>query len=166
MTDYTKTYQEMSDIINNGLTRPGCPGYNSFVRTFGTKGDIYHKQILSKILAEGCMDENPRPKYIDNYEGATLSEHGNYIITKDGRQISIGEGSAMIENGNVVLVTPAHTKFVNHIMTQYDISKGELPILTLRPIAWKSAVKEILWIYQMQSNKLSDLHDLGIKYWD
>lgn len=166
MTDYAKTYQEMSDIINNGLTRPGCLGYNSFVRTFGTKGDIYHKQILSKILAEGCMDENPRPKYIDNYEGATLSEHGNYVITKDGRKVSIGEGSAMIENGNVVLVTPAHTKFVNHIMTQYDISKGELPILTLRPIAWKSAVKEILWIYQMQSNKLSDLHDLGIKYWD
>ncbi len=62
--------------------------------------------------------------------------------------------------------TPAHTLYVNHILQQYSIQAGECPIETLRPIAWKSAVKEILWIYQMQSNKLSDLHNLGIKYWD
>lgn len=51
-------------------------------------------------------------------------------------------------------------------MQQYDLSKGECPVETLRPIAWKSAVKEILWIYQKQSNRLDDLHDMGIKYWD
>ena len=62
--------------------------------------------------------------------------------------------------------TPAHTLSINHVMQQYDISRGECPVETRRPIAWKSAVKEILWIYQMQSNKLSDLHNLGIKYWD
>jgi thymidylate synthase len=27
-------------------------------------------------------------------------------------------------------------------------------------------IKEILWIYQKQSNLLSDAHDLGIKWWD
>lgn len=62
--------------------------------------------------------------------------------------------------------TPAHTYSINHIMQQYDLSKGECPVETLRPIAWKSAAKEILWIYQMQSNRLDDLHDMGIKYWD
>lgn len=62
--------------------------------------------------------------------------------------------------------TPAHTYSINHIMQQYDLSKGECPVETLRPIAWKSAVKEILWIYQMQSNRLDDLHDMSIKYWD
>ncbi len=93
-----------------------------------TKGDIFHKETLKKILQEGFLDENPRPRYADG--------------------------------------TPAHTLSINHHIQQYDISKGECPIETLRPIAWKSAVKEILWIYQMQSNKLSDLHDLGIKYWD
>jgi thymidylate synthase len=55
---------------------------------------------------------------------------------------------------------------INHNVQTYDLSKGEFPIQTLRPQARKSAVKEILWIYQMQSNKLSDLHDMGIKYWD
>ena len=62
--------------------------------------------------------------------------------------------------------TPAHAYSINHIMQQYDLSKGECPVETLRPIAWKSAINEILWIYQMQSNKLDDLHDMGIKYWD
>lgn len=62
--------------------------------------------------------------------------------------------------------TPAHTLSVNHVVTQYDLSKRECPIITLRPIAWKSAIKEIFWIYQMQSNKIEDLHDLGIYYWD
>ena len=90
--------------------------------------DEYQKKTLEKILKEGYMDENPRPKY------------------KDG--------------------TPAHTLSINHNVQKYDLSKGEFPIQTLRPQVWKSAVKEILWIYQMQSNRLSDLHDMGIKYWD
>ena len=63
--------------------------------------------------------------------------------------------------------TPAHTIFVNHVMRQYDLSKGEFPICTLRPIAWKSAIKEILWIYMDKSNSLELLHDkYGITYWD
>ena len=62
--------------------------------------------------------------------------------------------------------TPAYTISVNESMQKYDISKGESPLLTLRPIAWKSAVKEILWIYQLQDNKLSTLHDMNIYYWD
>ena len=31
--------------------------------------------------------------------------------------------------------TPAHTYFVNHTFRQYDLSKGEFPICTLRPMA-------------------------------
>lgn len=62
--------------------------------------------------------------------------------------------------------TPAHTISINHNMQKYDLSKGEFPIQTLRPQAIKNAINEIRWIYQMQSNKLSDLHDMGIKYWD
>ena len=48
--------------------------------------------------------------------------------------------------------TPAHTCFVTHVVRQYDLSKGEFPICTLRPIAWKSAIKEMFWIFQDQSN--------------
>lgn len=63
--------------------------------------------------------------------------------------------------------TPAHTYFITHNVRQYDLSKGELPITLLRPIAWKSAIKEILWIYQKKSTSLEMLrNDFGIKYWD
>lgn len=63
--------------------------------------------------------------------------------------------------------TPAHTCFVTHVVRQYDLSKGEFPICTLRPIAWKSAIKEMFWIFQDQSNDLSLLREkYGIKVWD
>ena len=61
---------------------------------------------------------------------------------------------------------PAHTLYINQVVEKYDIDKGEFPITTLRPIAWKSAIKEILWIYQDQSNDLSILENkYGIKWW-
>ena len=62
--------------------------------------------------------------------------------------------------------TPAHTLSVNHVMQSYDLSK-EFPITTLRPIAVKSAIGELLWIYQDQSNDLNLLRDkYGITWWD
>lgn len=63
--------------------------------------------------------------------------------------------------------TPSHTKFLNNVIFNYDISKGEYPILTLRPLAWKSAIKEVLWIYQQQTSDLSVLRNkYNIKWWD
>ena len=63
--------------------------------------------------------------------------------------------------------TPSHTYFTNQVFERYDISKGELPILTIRPVAWKSGIKEILWIYQDQSNELSILKEkYNIHWWD
>ena len=62
--------------------------------------------------------------------------------------------------------TPAHTLSINHVIRSYDLIE-EFPILTLRPIPWKSAIKEILWIYQDQSNSLRVLNgQYGIHYWD
>lgn len=62
--------------------------------------------------------------------------------------------------------TPAHTIYINQVVEKYDISQGELPITTLRPIAWKSAIKEALWIYQKQTSDLKVLEEeFGIKWW-
>lgn len=63
--------------------------------------------------------------------------------------------------------TPSHTLFINQVFEKYDLSKGELPIVTLRQVAWKMGIKEILWIYQDQSNDLDLLKDkYGITWWD
>ncbi len=62
--------------------------------------------------------------------------------------------------------TPARTKFITQVFEKYDISKGEFPIPTIRNTAIKTGIKEILWIYQQQTNSLDNAHKLGINWWD
>jgi len=61
---------------------------------------------------------------------------------------------------------PAHTKFISQVFEEYDISKDEFPIPTLRDTAIKTGIKEIFWIYQEQSSSLDVAHKMGIKWWD
>ncbi len=53
--------------------------------------------------------------------------------------------------------TPAHTVKKFCIVNRYDLTK-EFPILTLRRTAFKSAIDEILWIWQKKSNNVKDLN--------
>ena len=63
--------------------------------------------------------------------------------------------------------TPSHTQFINNVSDTYDISKGEFPITNYRPLAWKSAINEILWIYQQASNDLNVLENkYNIHWWN
>lgn len=63
--------------------------------------------------------------------------------------------------------TPAHTLSYNHGMCSYDLTKGESPLITLRPIAVKSSIGELLWIYQDASNNLDLLKDkYNVTWWD
>lgn len=61
--------------------------------------------------------------------------------------------------------SPAHTLSVNHRFRTYDLSKGEFPICTLRPIAWKTGIKEIFTIYQKPTNKISEMEAMGVNWW-
>ena len=53
--------------------------------------------------------------------------------------------------------TPAHTIKKFGVVNRYNLQE-EFPALTLRPTAIKSAVDEILWIWQKKSNNIHDLH--------
>lgn len=92
------------------------------------KADKYYVENLNKILSEGYIDENPRPKYIDG--------------------------------------TPAYSNFITQVFEEYDISKGEFPITTLRNTAIKTGIKEVLWIYQKQTSSLEVAREMGINWWD
>ena len=62
---------------------------------------------------------------------------------------------------------PAHTQYITDVTDVYDISKGEFPISTYRTIPWKSAIGELLWIYQLQSNDINVLEkEFNIKWWE
>lgn len=58
--------------------------------------------------------------------------------------------------------TPAHTIKKFGIVNRYNISE-EFPLMTLRRIYYRSAIDEILWIYQKKSN---NVHDLSTHIWD
>lgn len=61
----------------------------------------------------------------------------------------------------------ANSKYITGSFSEYNLSEGEFPITTLRPIAIKSAIKEILWIYQDQSNDLEILNEkYNVHYWN
>ena len=61
----------------------------------------------------------------------------------------------------------ANSKYITGAFMEFDLSKGEFPITTLRPIAIKSAIKEMLWIYQDQSNRLDVLEEkYNVHYWN
>lgn len=139
----------------------------------GTKGDAYTKLIMDKILQEGCLDHDPRPHYEDFYQGATYDEKKRIVTTQDGKKIKVGPSEdVVLYNGDkkkgVEIWVPAHTISVNtDVECTYDLSKGETPMITLRPIAVKSSIAEILWIYQKQSNDLVLFDELlGKCTWD
>lgn len=61
--------------------------------------------------------------------------------------------------------TPATYKAVAGIFFKLDNSKDDAFLLTTKHVAWKAAVKEMYWIYIMQSNKVKDLQDMGVEIW-
>lgn len=58
--------------------------------------------------------------------------------------------------------TPAHTIKKFCVVNRYNLAE-EFPILTLRKTFLKSAVDEMLWIWQKKSN---NINDLGSHVWD
>ena len=58
--------------------------------------------------------------------------------------------------------TPAHTVKKFGVVNRYDL-REEFPIMTLRRTYWKSALDELLWIWQKKSNRIADL---GSHVWD
>lgn len=58
--------------------------------------------------------------------------------------------------------TPAHTIKKFGVVNRYDLKK-QFPILTIRRTYWKSALDEVLWIWQKKSN---NVHDLSSHIWD
>lgn len=103
-------------------------------------------------------------------------KNGEKILTRTEADCYLYSDIAAIEQSGFIDINPrpkyadgvpAYTKSLNHRVRSYDLSTGEFPITTLRPIAWKTAIKEILWIYQDASNDLDLLHNkYNVFYWD
>ena len=62
-------------------------------------------------------------------------------------------------------IKPTTTIRLPHQILQFDLSE-EFPILTTKFVAFKTAVLEMLWFYQAQSNDVRWLQERNIKIWD
>ena len=88
-------------------------------------------------------------------------------ILKSGQSVQNYSGKSA---GNSL--APAHTAQngvrtirLPHQILQFDLAE-EFPILTSKKVAFKTAVLEMFWIYQVQSNQVSWLKERGIKIWN
>lgn len=69
-------------------------------------------------------------------------------------------------NQNEVRV-PAHTKYLVGGHEQYDLGRGEWPIISARPILFNRAIGEVLWIWRDESNDLALLRDkYHVTWWN
>lgn len=74
-----------------------------------------------------------------------LSDIYNYGVSDKTRDVR-----AKYKDGE-----PAYALSLPHpVIMQFDASKGEFPYTTVRPLAWKSSLKEIDWIYRDKSNSV------------
>ncbi len=85
----------------------------------------------------------------------------NYKKT-DERSASV---SSAIPDHTAQATSGSRTIRLPHQVLQFDLSE-EFPILTSKKVAFKTAVLEILWIYQVASNDVRWLKDRNIKIWD
>lgn len=89
----------------------------------------------------------------DNYMYSMIEEIQNYGYKDENPRPHYADG------------TPAHTFSVNHTFRQYDLSRGNFPICTLRPQAWKTGIKEIFTIYQHPTNNIEEMCQRGVTWW-
>ena len=71
----------------------------------------------------------------------------------------------LAEGEDVPTRTGTRAKKVFGHTFRFDLAK-EFPILTTKFVAWKSAILEMLWIYQAGSNDVRWLKERGVKIWD
>lgn len=61
--------------------------------------------------------------------------------------------------------TGINTYGISPCIMSFDLEE-EFPILTTKRVAWKSAILEMLWIYQEQSNDVRWLQERNVKIWN
>ena len=91
--------------------------------------------------------------------------HGEHITNYKPEDKRNGSVTSAIPDHAAQASSSARTIRLPHQIMQFDLSE-EFPILTSKKVAFKTAVLEILWIYQVASNDVRWLKDRNIKIWN
>lgn len=107
-----------------------------------SKFDDQYIDLCRRILAHG--------EKITNYK--KVDERGGPAASAIPDHIAQGNSAA-------------RTIRLPHQVLQFDLAE-EFPILTSKKVAFKTAVLEMLWIFQVASNDVRWLQERGVKIWD
>lgn len=109
-----------------------------------SKFDDQYLDLCDKILREG--------ERVVNYSDKTNTKRSTRATSTMPNHLSQAkQGSATIR--------------IPHYVFEFDLQE-EFPILTTKFVAFKSAALEMLWIWQVQSNRVEWLRERGVKIWN
>ena len=91
--------------------------------------------------------------------------HGEKITNYHKTDDRSAKVASAIPDHTAQATSEARTIRLPHRVLQFDLSE-EFPILTTKKVGWKSAVLELLWIYQAASNDVRWLQERGVKIWN
>ena len=94
-----------------------------------------------------------------------ILEHGEKITNyqkTDKRSKTVADS---IPDHTAQAASSAKTIRLPHQVLQFDLSE-EFPILASKKVGWKTAILELLWIYQASSNDVRWLQERGVKIWN
>lgn len=92
---------------------------------------------------------------MDKFVADTIKEVlTNGVKSSGGRPVYKSDGA------------PAESYYITDVFVKFDLSKGELPITSLRPVYTGLARQETLWLYQDQTSNLEALRERGVQYWN
>lgn len=94
-----------------------------------------------------------------------ILEHGEKVTNYKKVDERGGAASMAIPDHTAQGSSEARTIRLPHQVLQFDLEE-EFPILVSKKVGFKTAVLEMLWIYQQASNDVSWLKERGVKIWD
>lgn len=94
-----------------------------------------------------------------------ILEHGEKITNYKKEDTRSKKVASAIPDHTAQAKSSARTIRLPHQILQFDLSE-EFPILTSKKVGFKTAVLEILWIYQAASNDVRWLQERNVKIWD
>lgn len=94
-----------------------------------------------------------------------ILEHGEKITNYKKEDTRSKKVASAIPDHTAQAKSSARTIRLPHQILQFDLSE-EFPILTSKKVGFKTAVLEILWIYQVASNDVRWLQERNVKIWD
>ena len=94
-----------------------------------------------------------------------ILEYGEWITNYSATDTRDSKTSVAIPNHTAQANSASRTIRLPHQILQFDLGE-EFPILATKKVGWKTAILEMLWIYQVASNDVRWLQERNIKIWN